>query len=87
MKKNRGKRCGLCREPGHRVESCDLREVSDTSRVSAGQATRRERALERTMLTLCPVCRVTGPTARLGDHLAVDHGIPRRPVIVWAESA
>ena len=83
--KNRGKRCGLCREPGHRVESCRLNRA--TPRGSTGQQTRSERALARRMLTACPVCRVTGPTARLGEHLAVDHGIVQRPVIVWAESA
>ncbi len=58
----------------------------DGPRVSTGQQTRSERALVRSMLTVCHVCRVHGPTARLEDHLAMDHGMVQRPV-VWAESA
>ena len=79
--KTRGKRCGLCRELGHRMETCDLER-----RESAGQQTRRDRDLVREMLTPCPLCRVVGPTARLGEHLAVDHGRREAPIVVWAET-
>ena len=34
-----------------------------------------ERRLDREVLTICPVCGVSGPTTRLEEHLAKDHGM------------
>lgn len=34
-----------------------------------------DRNLREQVLTICPVCRVWGPTALLEKHLAEDHGL------------
>jgi len=72
------------------METCSLRDLfpsDETPRVSAGQQTRRERDMARDVLTACSICRIVGPTARLREHLAVDHERLPFPIVVWAEGA
>lgn len=43
--------------------------------------------MAREVLTACSICRIVGPTARLREHLAVDHERLPFPIVVWAEGA
>lgn len=43
--------------------------------MSAAREKTSERHLDHRVLTVCLVCRVSGPTARLTEHILVDHGL------------